>query len=667
MVNVVTYHNRSQSDHATFAATYLPKGYKYQSISIYGPPAQPLYAGVLTDGFAPGAQVEVHGMNLNAWTTTATAQAAAGRRPVMVVATGPADQAVYAAVFEAMDAIPVVKLNLQWADFDDFNGQAFNFSPPKILSWTSVYGTADDTRYIGIWVDNPSRIVWNVVQLAPDEDKQWFDASVYQWARRVFSVYAPDIGQYVSLYRDDAPTDFWASGAMGPDEYKQQLDAMRKQGYVPTCVQGAGVNNVFITATFKRVGSTGERSWSTPLGPQSAASLGVFDAYMQSYMRTNRVRAGALAVVKDTRLVLVRGYTCAEAGYPMTYPDSIFRIASCSKLITAVAILQLVEQGLIALDTPILGLLPFTLSSSTPGYGFIAQITVDHLLSMISGYDQSMWQTGEEDVAKQLGVAALPITKRDRARAAMQRNALTRPPGTSEHYCDLGYSLLSMAIEKVSGQSYVDHVRSNILEPLGISRAQPAVAATDAQPAGAVVQHDLYAQNGHTVLTGNPADPSRPFVPYVYGGTDYSTWDGFGGWCMAAVDYAAFLAVMNLSPCPYFRQPDTQALLSTQNIAYSTTLKDQSLEDPGWARGWSIDTTPPVAARWWGGTSSDIGCFFSLDDNRVGIVCFMNTDTNNIDSSYRDELRRIANNITDWGTDDFFGAYGLTIRGRSLA
>jgi CubicO group peptidase (beta-lactamase class C family) len=657
MVHVIAYHNRSESEHANFASTYLPQGYKYLSISIYGPPDQPLYAGVLMDGFAPNSQQEAHAMDGELWQTIFNDQAAAGWGPVMAVATGPVDQAVYAAVFEPMDSIPLTLTGLLPAEFDNYNQQALGSKPPTMLSWAGLFGTADDPRYIGIWVPNPNRIVWNVSRLSPAEDQQWFDASNYQWARQVFSVYSPDVDEYVSIYRDDAPTNYVAYDAMTPDDYQIAFDANWAQGCIPTCVQGAGLDNVLITPTFTQFGSTGERTWSAPQGPPPAAKLAGFDDYMQAYMQRNRVRAGALAVVKDTRLVLARGYTCAEAGYPTTYPDSIFRIASCSKLITAVAMLQLVDRNVIALDTPILDKLPFPLLPFTPGYEFIAQLTVDDLLSMISGYDGSILYEG--DVAAQLALGAFPINKQQRALVMMLTQALVGPPGSTENYCNLGYSLLGMVLETVTGQSYADYVLANIFGPLGVMRAQLDVPATDAQPMGAVLQHDLNAANSRTVLAGIPWDAARPFVPLVYGGADYSTYDGYGGWSMAAVDYAAFLAAMNLSPCPYFGQPGMLALLSTQNSAYASL--GPSIPDPGWARGWSIDSRPPVAARWWGGTLSDVGCFFSLDDNRVGIVCFMNTGMNYIDTSYWDGLRGIANGISDWGTDDLFFDYGLTL------
>src|SRR5262245_24202988 len=86
----------------------------------------------------------------------------------------------------------------------------------------------------------------------------------------------------------------------------------------------------------------------TMTGPASP-ELAEFDAAMKAYRTQHDVPGGVLAVEKDGRLVLARGYTWAEADYPVTQPTSLFRIASCSKPITNVAIYQLVERGALAL------------------------------------------------------------------------------------------------------------------------------------------------------------------------------------------------------------------------------------------------------------------------------------------------------------------------------
>lgn len=665
-MDVIAYHNKTAAEHKGFRDTYLPKGFKYTTLSVYGDPANPLYAGVLISGFAPNAQVEFHGMAGSDWQNTFNTQLKAGRGPVIVTATGPIASATYAAVFETMASVPYTQTGLSASAFDTLNQQAQtsggtgNPVPNTILSWTGSFGTADDPRYIGIWKPNPQRIVWNVSRLPPTDDQAWFEASNFQSARQVFSVYAPDRNEYLSVYRDDAPIEYVAEGALTAADYQTAFDSMWKAGFIPSCVQGSGTGgNIRITPTFVKTGSTGDRVF-TKQGPTPPAALAGFDSYMQAFMTKNRVRAGSLAVVKGKRLVLARGYTYGEPGYAITQPDSIFRIASCSKLLTAVAVLQQTEHNLKLTDT-VLDKLPFTIPPNTPGYSFVAALTVDDLLSMISGYDGSVM--AEVSVASHLGLTAFPITRDQRAKAMLQTQHLTAAAGTTERYCNLGYSLLAMVVEKVSGNSsYASYVKANILGKVGATtRPRLDVAATGGQPAGAVRQHDDHARNAREVLTGSPTSNTRPYVPLVYGGADYSTYDGYGGWSMAAVDFAAFLAGMNASPCPYFTKAGTLALLSTQNNAYATTLAGKTLEDPGWARGWSLDKSGPVEVRWWGGTLSDIGCYFSLDANQVGIVAFTNTNMNNLDASYWAGLRGVASAVSDWGSANLFAQYGLSI------
>jgi hypothetical protein len=80
-----------------------------------------------------------------------------------------------------------------------------------------------------------------------------------------------------------------------------------------------------------------------------------------------------------------------------------------------------------------------------------------------------------------------------------------------------------------------------------------------------------------------------------------------------------------------------------------------------WARGWSLGSYGAVNLRWWGGTLSDIGCYFALDDNGVAIVAFLNTGMNTIDGSYWNGLQGVATAVANWGPDDFFSQYNLKI------
>jgi hypothetical protein len=92
------------------------------------------------------------------------------------------------------------------------------------------------------------------------------------------------------------------------------------------------------------------RAWPQPTGPH-IPELARLDTNMQTVMQANAVPGGSLAVVKDGRLVLARAYGFAEVENGEPYqPDSLCRIASMSKLITAAAAVKLAEKGKFDLD-----------------------------------------------------------------------------------------------------------------------------------------------------------------------------------------------------------------------------------------------------------------------------------------------------------------------------
>jgi CubicO group peptidase (beta-lactamase class C family) len=105
--------------------------------------------------------------------------------------------------------------------------------------------------------------------------------------------------------------------------------------------------------------STGrETGAGMPMSGPAAPGMASFDRVVPAFMEKWRIPGGAVAVVKDGRLVLARGYGWAdrEAGRRVE-PDSLFRIASLSKSITAAAVLELAEAGRLGLDDRVFQLL----------------------------------------------------------------------------------------------------------------------------------------------------------------------------------------------------------------------------------------------------------------------------------------------------------------------
>ncbi|WP_222193891.1 serine hydrolase domain-containing protein [Modestobacter italicus] len=160
-------------------------------------------------------------------------------------------------------------------------------------------------------------------------------------------------------------------------------------------------------------------------------------------------------VVLDTAL----GVADVTTGAPLT-TGHLFRIASHSKTFTATAVLQLVEAGRMRLDDPIGHWVPGVTGSG------LAEVTVRELLGhqggvVRDGRDNDHWQ-----LLQPFPDAELLVRIAAEEGAVLERN---------EHfkYSNIGYSLLGLAIEAVTGVGYGEHVRRAVVEPLGLTDTGP--------------------------------------------------------------------------------------------------------------------------------------------------------------------------------------------------
>ena len=192
------------------------------------------------------------------------------------------------------------------------------------------------------------------------------------------------------------------------------------------------------------------------------------DAAMRQTLKQFGVPGGALAVTDHGKLVVAKGYGWANiaAHQPVT-PESLFCLASVSKVVTGVAVLRLVEEGKLKLDDRMYVLL----GRPRPLDGFqldprVREITVRQLLLHAGGFDPKQGgdylQTAKK-IARETG-QKLPISADFLLRYAFSR-PLDYMPGKEEHYSNFGFFLLNEVIEKVSGQPYEQYVRQHVLRP----------------------------------------------------------------------------------------------------------------------------------------------------------------------------------------------------------
>jgi CubicO group peptidase (beta-lactamase class C family) len=196
-------------------------------------------------------------------------------------------------------------------------------------------------------------------------------------------------------------------------------------------------------------------SISTTKRETLALDTEALDMYITGQMAKHRIKGIALAVTSKTEILYLKGYGTAGGGRPMT-PQTPTYIGSQSKSITGLALAQLIEIGKIQPNEPVQTYLPwFRVADEEASQ----KITVHHLLHHMSGLSESgFFSILPEDATKEEAVHAL-----DSAR-------LTAPVGVKFQYFNLGYVVLTLIIEKVSGQSYEDYIQQNIFIPLQMTR-----------------------------------------------------------------------------------------------------------------------------------------------------------------------------------------------------
>lgn len=184
---------------------------------------------------------------------------------------------------------------------------------------------------------------------------------------------------------------------------------------------------------------------TTPAVPSGGDSAQRAAAFIETQLESSAVPAASYAVVEDGRVAV------SGAVGDGIHADTPFLVGSLSKSFTALAVMQLVDQGLIGLDEPVTRYIPW-FRTADPA----VVITVRQLLNQTSGLPTS---AGTEDMNNP------ETTLEQRVRAI----ADVRPvgvPGETFRYCNKNYAILGLIIERVSGRSYQDYVRERIFAPL---------------------------------------------------------------------------------------------------------------------------------------------------------------------------------------------------------
>lgn len=216
-----------------------------------------------------------------------------------------------------------------------------------------------------------------------------------------------------------------------------------------------------------------DQAWKSLVARESAepGSIAQVDHAVIAYMKKHNVPGLSVAIAKDDKLIYVKGYGYADvATLEKVTAKSLFRLASVSKPVTAIAVMKLIQDGKLSLDSKVFGTGGILGNDygALPEGSYINEITVDELLHHTSGWSRSEGDPTRDDPTfnhPSLNAAQL-ITW------TLRHQPLTTRPGTAYAYSNFNFFLLGRVIGKVTGQRYEDYVKASILRPLGITDMQ---------------------------------------------------------------------------------------------------------------------------------------------------------------------------------------------------
>jgi CubicO group peptidase (beta-lactamase class C family) len=331
-----------------------------------------------------------------------------------------------------------------------------------------------------------------------------------------------------------------------------------------------------------------------PVTGKADAHLASFDRLMTNFVKENGVPGAALAVTKNGRLVYARGFGYADrdAKTPVD-PHALFRIASVSKPFTSAAIMQLVERGKLRLDDKafeILKLKP-ALEPGAQEDPRLAQITILELLQHRGGWDRDK---SFDPMFRPAEIARVTGTKAPAEPKAIIEYMLGKPlqfnPGEGYNYSNFGYCVLGRIIEHVSGMTYEEYVRKEVLAPLGITAMQLGHSRLAERAKNEVHYYDGQNRSGRSVFPGGGT------VPFPYGGWFIEAMDAHGGWIASASDLVRFASA--------FDNPAKCKILKAGSIItmFSRPPNFQGKPEDSWyACGWDVVPSGPGRFNTWHG------------------------------------------------------------------
>jgi len=312
-------------------------------------------------------------------------------------------------------------------------------------------------------------------------------------------------------------------------------------------------------------------------------------AAIQAEISRQDIPGLSAAIAVDRRVQWAEGFGKADLENSVpARPSTVYRLASVSKPITAVAVLQLAERGSLDLDSPVQKYVPAFPEKAWP-------LTVRHLLGHLGGIRHYRSQAEVNSTRRYTSLTeALEIFKDD---------PLLYEPGTRFSYTTYGYNLLGCVVEEVSGERFADYLQAHIFEPAGMKTIR---VDDQAEIIPNRAQGYRRTPDGAT-LNSNLADTSNK-IPG-------------GGLCGTAVDLARFAIALERGLL--LKQPSLDRMFTRQRLA------DGRLTDYG--LGWYLQEDGGVREVFHSGGQQRVSTFlYMAPSERVAVALMCNLEGANL-------------------------------------
>jgi len=288
------------------------------------------------------------------------------------------------------------------------------------------------------------------------------------------------------------------------------------------------------------------------------------DNLVRTFMSKNTVPGLSLAVTKNGKLVYAKGYGFSdkETGDKVSTATR-FRISSISKSITSAAILKLIEGGKLSLNDKIFGTGSILGNDfgTQPYKPYITDLTVKHCLSHHVGG----WGNASNDPT----TAQNSLDANQLISWILNNRALDVPPGTAYTYSNVGFMILGRVIEKVTGMTYEQYVKANILTPSGITKMEIGGNTLEERKTDEAKYYGTGSEN-----------------PY---NSNFSRRDANGGWIANASDLVRLFVHMDgVTTVPDILQSSSIQTMTTPPFAYQGYALGMYVQGTKWYHGGSF-------------------------------------------------------------------------------